>query len=71
MDYMIVRSDNISGLEEKVRSEMKSGWKPIGGVMIETQDFETKYKLFFQAMTKGIWLRFYILGFKFNQNIPN
>ena len=54
MDYMIVRSDNISGLEEKVRSEMKSGWKPIGGVMIETKDFETKYKLFFQAMTKGI-----------------
>ena len=48
MDYMIVRSDNISGLEEKVRSEMKSGWKPIGGVMIETQDFETKYKLFFK-----------------------
>ena len=50
MDYMILESDFISKLREKVNDWLKKGYKCQGGVCVSTDETNVYYA---QAMIKG------------------
>ncbi|TFL19859.1 DUF1737 domain-containing protein [Jannaschia formosa] len=47
MDYKIIRSESHTVLEKKVRSAMKEGWRPVGGIAIAAYDDGSQF--FFEA----------------------
>jgi hypothetical protein len=51
MNYMIVESDSSSGLEQKVRHAIASGWLPVGGVSVAANGALNWW--YYQAMTKS------------------
>ena len=44
--YIVVSNHNLIGLVEKVNKEIREGWKPLGGVAVDGDDY------FYQAMVK-------------------
>jgi hypothetical protein len=52
LDYTIVTSDNLKLLQEDVRTLLKGGWTPLGGVTnyMWTNSLEESYPMFVQAM---------------------
>jgi hypothetical protein len=51
MEYMIVKGGSALGLESNVREQLLLGWKPVGGVAVDSSDN------FYQVMTLGIWVK--------------
>jgi len=57
MEYKIVKSGSMKGLEIKVNNAIKDGWEPRGGVSSEAESFGIA-GFFIQAMvrTSGMWV---------------
>ncbi len=52
MEYKIISKDTITLLELEVKSMLRDGWKPIGGVVVFRNEFMNR-ESFLQTMTKG------------------
>jgi predicted class III extradiol MEMO1 family dioxygenase len=51
--YMVVMEPDRHILISKVNQYMKSGWRPLGGVAIDTSATGVNAPRFFQAMVQG------------------